>query len=90
MTVKLILDGSTMESKAIVHDFLQKGLQLPAYYGRNLDALFDLLASRGEETEIVVTQWEALTVHLGHYAAALMDTLYDAAKENSKLTIKVE
>lgn len=88
--MKVILDGSAVESKAALHDRLQEALMLPAYYGRNLDALFDVLTERSEETEILVTQWEALSLQLGHYAAALMDTLYDAAKENPKLTIKVE
>ena len=88
--MRVVLHGSVIESKAMLHDRLQEALQLPAYYGRNLDALFDVLTERSEETELVITQWEALAEHLGHYAAALMDTLYDAAKENPKLTIKVE
>ena len=90
MTVTVELKGSLITSKDALHDCLANGLQLPSYYGRNLDALFDLLTERGEETEIVVTEWEALSLQLGHYAAALMDTLYDAAKENPKLTIKVQ
>lgn len=88
--MQLILDGKSVTSKTILHDCLQEGLQLPVYYGRNLDGLFDVLAERSEETEIVVIHWETLTEHLGHYAAALMDTLYDAAKENPKIKICVE
>ena len=88
--MKMVLEGAAIENKSTLHDRLQEGLQLPAYYGRNLDALFDVLSERTEETELVITQWEALSLHLGHYAAALMDTLYDAAKENPKLVIRVE
>ncbi|MBQ3009893.1 MAG: barstar family protein [Oscillospiraceae bacterium] len=84
------LKGSLMTDRAAIHDCLQAQLQLPHYYGRNLDALFDLLTERTEATEIMVTEWEELEVHLGGYAAALMDTLYDAAKENPALKIQVK
>lgn len=84
------LDGRQITDREALHSRLQSGLELPAYYGRNLDALFDLLTERGVETQLCVTHWEDLEANLGHYAAALMDTLYDAASENPKLTIKVQ
>lgn len=84
------LKGSAMTDREAMHTHLQKQLELPSYYGRNLDALFDLLTERSEPTEIVVTEWAELEVHLGGYAAALMDTLYDAARENSALHIQVK
>ena len=88
--MRVILFGNEIDSKSALHDRLQEALQLPSYYGRNLDALFDVLTERSEETELLITQWETLAECLGHYAAALMDTLYDAAKENPNLTVKVE
>ena len=88
--MRVELDGRCMDSRQALHAHLAERLQLPAYYGRNLDALFDLLTERSEDTEIVVTHWEALEQNRGHYAAALMDTLYDAAKENPKLQISVK
>ena len=88
MTVEL--KGSVMTDRAAVHAHLQQQLQLPSYYGKNLDALFDLLTQRKEPTEIFVTEWAELKVNLGGYAAALMDTLYDAARENPALNIQVK
>lgn len=88
--MKAILDGALVNDRASLHDMLQERLNLPGYYGRNLDALFDLLTERGETTEITVKNWQLLETALGMYAAALMDTLYDAAKENNHLTIQVE
>ena len=84
------LKGSLMKDRAALHDLLKTQLQLPEYYGRNLDALFDLLTERKEATEIVVTDWTEVEINLGGYAASLMDTLYDAAKENPALTVKVK
>lgn len=84
------LKGSVMTDRAAAHDHLQNLLDLPAYYGRNLDALYDLLTQRSEPTEIVILEWTELEVHLGGYAAALMDAFYDAAKENPLLKIQVK
>ena len=88
--MRIELNGSLMTDRAALHDLLKEQLQLPEYYGRNLDALFDLLTERKETTEIVVTRWEDVELNLGGYGAALMDTLYDAANENTALTIQVK
>lgn len=40
------LDGAAMTSPEILHDYLVEAFALPAYYGRNLDALWDLLSAR--------------------------------------------
>ena len=84
------LDGRQITDRKTLHDQLQLQLELPAYYGRNLDALYDILTERGNPMTVVVTHWEDIEQSLGHYAAALMDTLYDAAKANSALTIQVK
>lgn len=84
------LKGSIMTDRTAAHEHIQQQLDLPVYYGKNLDALFDLLTERSEPTEIVVSEWTELEVHLGAYAAALIDTLYDAARENAVLNIQVK
>lgn len=88
--MRVELKGSAMKDRAAVHDHLQKQLNLPEYYGRNLDALYDLLTERGEPTELVILEWSEMEMNLGGYAAALMDTLYDAARENLQLKIHVK
>jgi ribonuclease inhibitor len=40
---KIILDGSQFTNKAELHAILKSKLQLPDYYGNNLDALWDCL-----------------------------------------------
>jgi len=84
------LDGRLMTDRGAAHDHLQAQLALPSYYGRNLDALYDLLTESTAPMTILVTHWAELEQNLGHYAAALLDTLYDAAKENQSLTIQVQ
>ena len=86
----VMLDGRAMIDRKAVHDELQRKLPLPEYYGRNLDALFDALTEHRQPLTITVAYWEELEAALGHYAAALLDTLYDAEKENGNLKIVVK
>ena len=44
--IKCILDGSRMTSRAEAHARLAEALDFPGWYGKNLDALFDLLSTR--------------------------------------------
>lgn len=88
--MEIRLNGALMTDKASAHEYLKQQLELPDYYGRNLDALYDLLTEYREPLVICVNAWSALEQNLGHYAAALLDTLYDAAKANHNLTIIVK
>ena len=88
--MEITLDCSYMTDRATAHDYLKALLGFPEYYGRNLDALYDLLTERGEETTLLLRQREQMEQQLGHYAAALLDTLSDAAEANPKLTLTVE
>ena len=55
---ELILDGLTLKSREELHDALTQGLRLPSYFGRNLDALFDCLTERREETRLCLRNAE--------------------------------
>jgi len=43
MTKRVILDFALLTDEDMLHDALERGLALPAHYGRNLDALWDCL-----------------------------------------------
>ena len=40
---QITLDGNILADAEKIHDYLKKALDLPAHYGNNLDALFDIL-----------------------------------------------
>ena len=40
----VILDARKLTEKEKAHEYLQKVCSFPAYYGRNLDALYDCLS----------------------------------------------
>lgn len=88
--MRICLDGGLMTNRAEVHSQLQERLGLPEYYGRNLDALFDLLTAWGEPLEILFVRWGMVEANLGLYAEALGETLLDAARENPHLHVTIE
>ena len=81
------LDGLQMQDRASAHEHLKTQLMLPDYYGRNLDALYDLLTERGQPLEITLSNESVLTDLLGDYGEALLQTLREAAEANPALTL---
>lgn len=85
-----LIDGTAIHSREELHDALMEQLALPAYYGRNLDALFDCLTDIHEPIDIVLRAPDELFAHLGVYADILQAVLQDAEGENLNLHVTVE
>lgn len=81
------LDCREMTDKQTTHAYLKQMLQLPEYYGNNLDALYDVLTDRAESTELVLKHWQCLHEQLGGYGVSLMETMRQASEENPKLEV---
>ena len=56
----VILDAKKMLEKEKMHEYLAKKFDLPEYYGKNLDALFDCLCEINELTLIKLKHENAL------------------------------
>ncbi len=83
----VILDGRTLQSRAEVHRQLAAQLELPEWYGANLDALHDCLTGPlPQPVTIRLLYPQALEAALGPWAGALGRVLADAAAENPCLT----
>lgn len=87
---EIVLDGLEIRSAEAVHDRFAQGLNLPAWYGRNLDALFDCLTERGEPVTIRLLHPDALEDCLGRRGRVLVRLLRRAAEENPRLTLLEE
>ena len=86
----IILDGKAMTDRPGTHSYLAQRLELPVWYGRNLDALYDLLTGIGQDTQIILEDPAAVIDNLGKYGEALLSTLQEAAEENPNLTITLK
>ena len=83
-----LLDGRQIADRSGLHDLLVEKLELPDYYGRNLDALYDLLTERREELALELIHVSELRSNLGCYADAFLNTLKEAAENNPVITVK--
>ena len=79
---KLTLDCSQISTKIGLHLQLTELLDLPEYYGNNLDALADCLSEIHQDTCLVLEQSEALMDALGDYAERFFRLLEHCASEN--------
>lgn len=71
------LDCLHMTDKETLHDYIAKELNLPEYYGRNLDALYDCLTELAP-CELTLKNTDVLSA-LGRYGQSLLNVFYDVA-----------
>ena len=86
--MNVIVDGALILNREMLHDTLSTALRLPAWYGRNLDALYDCLTDVQEETVVVLRDRAALEEHLGGYGRRFMRLLEEVSRENPHLRLE--
>ena len=93
------LDFSRCAAKEEVHEYLMEKFGFPEYYGKNLDALYDVLGDIAEDTEILfmedeegscgewVVDGESMvrSDEMVWYLRKVRRVIEDAAEENSHL-----
>lgn len=87
--VEVILDGCRMTSREALWDYLTEVFDLPDYFGRNLDALFDVLTERRTPLTVKLIGREQMETALGGYGESLLETFSEAAEENGYLDIQI-
>ena len=86
----IILDLTPFEEKISLHRYLKETLDFPFYYGANLDALHDELASETHTTRIKVCYPAQPKGKMADYLPRLLRVFRDAAQENYHLEISYE
>ena len=86
--MQVILDCQKLSCRRSAHKYLQEVLGFPAYYGKNLDALFDCLTDLGNCT--IVLRGKEQLAESGGYGARILQVLEDAAQVNPGLTLETE
>ena len=85
MKQKYVLDFEQITDRESLHAYLKETLNLPDYYGMNLDALYDCLTER-PETTIELRHIPSLYC-LGEYANIILEVFEDASGENPAITL---
>lgn len=87
---EIVLDLTPFEEKISLHSYLKEALDFPFYYGANLDALHDELASETAGTHITVRYPARPKGKMVEYLPRLMQVFRDTAAENYHLAFSYE
>ena len=83
---RIDLDLTGFYSRGELHAYLKDALDLPPYYGANLDALHSELVSFTEHTEFHIL-YELDDSIFSDYLRRLLQVFEDASEENPCLTV---
>ena len=84
------LRGDEIENREALHRALAWQLDFPDYYGRNLDALYDVLTSVSSPVRIIFSEEDLLREHLGGYYDLLRSVLEDVCEQNENVSVSLE
>lgn len=87
MMRRVLLNGERMRTREEMHSHLAQRLGLPAYYGKNLDALSDSL-SELSGVHITLRRRGAMLAGLQEYGFQLMAVLAAATRDNPGLRFR--
>ena len=87
---EVMIRGIDFGSMEEIHEFLQDELDFPAYYGRNLDALYDVMTELNEDIDITLDLTGMEDDELRDRMLRLAEVLEDAALSNTGLSVTVE
>ncbi len=87
-TTKVIIRGDQLGSVEQFYDSLEKQLHLPNHFGRNLDALWDVLTTDvAGPVEIIWEHAEKSKVMMGETGVVLMELLQEVANERQDFKV---
>ena len=76
----IYLRAGFMCEKELAHEYLQEMLELPEYYGKNLDALYDCLTAF-DDVEFVIFEQDS------PYWRSVKKVFLQAAKANERIVV---
>ena len=83
---KVSINLVSVPDRSTIHDKLQEKLELPDYYGRNLDALHDCLTEISEDTCIGLYEPGEIS-QIGSYIKLMNQVFQQAEEENPHLCV---
>ena len=86
--IRIEIDFSKARSREDIHEILKFSLNLPNYYGNNLDALYDCLTTVffHRRTEFVLKGLDSLPEDLQKYGCQVKNVFIRAAAESIRVS----
>ena len=83
--MKYEIDMAGLYNPDDLYDRLEEYIELPEYFGRNLDALHDVFSEIAEETEFIFTNVQEAEVMMSKYMRNFKRMCDALQKENTHL-----
>ena len=83
------LDGTQMTTIQSCHEHIARSMYFPSYYGKNLDALWDMLSTIHEDTHITLSSSVLMLNALDAYGTKILQTFYEADAENDHIIFEL-
>ena len=83
----IVLDARMFTDESSFHEYLLKRMELPEYYGKNLDALHDCLTDRGDC--IITINNAGKLAEMGEYGREILKVFKAASQENDNMILVV-
>lgn len=84
------IDGRHCKTKEQTQEYLAGKLIFPPYYGKNLDALYDVLTSCGDPVHIRIRYPASIEANLGNYGKTLLRVFLEAAEASRNITLELK
>lgn len=82
------LNGKMMKTRDAAYDHIAQALGFPDYFGRNLDALYDLLCERGGR--VTLKHAGDMINSLGAYGCEIIKCFLNAAEESERFEFRIK
>ncbi|MBO4229830.1 MAG: barstar family protein [Clostridia bacterium] len=90
--MEILIDCEKLRSRRVFNDYLEAVMDLPAYFGRNLDALYDVLSTVNGGAPChfrIINREKESSRMVGHYNTFLQ-MLEDVHDFNPNVTYSIE
>ena len=88
--IDVLLDGEQIRDREQLHSVLAERLDFPAWYGANLDALYDCLTDIRDDTRLTILHSGKLQETLGVYGERFLEVLGEAEEDNVRFTFVLD
>ncbi len=86
---EIVIDCKKLRSRKAFHDYLEKELELPGYYARNLESLYQILRMTNKTDAIVflMVHRKDQSSRMRLFFDALTEMLFQLQTENTNVSI---
>jgi ribonuclease inhibitor len=86
---EIVINGARITSVEAAHSYLAHKFNFPEFYGRNLDALWDILSTTSVPTHVAIINANKLHESLGEYGQSLINVFVEADQTNANLHCEI-